>query len=235
MRIIAFMNQKGGVGKTTSVATVGAILAKQGKKVLLIDTDYQENLTYIFKDKRDFVNANLYHLLAGEKNINEVIYETRIENLFLLPSSDEIYEIKVFDKLNFTNLDYDFILFDTPPTMTDITMIALISSTDIIIPVEMSALALQGISKMERSVFLAQEHNKELRILGLLPTKVDRRLAITDAIKDLLPENIPLLEIDIPLTSDVNNAYMMGETIIEYNPKSRVTKAYEKFIEEVLA
>jgi len=229
------MNQKGGVGKTTSVATVGAILAKQGKKVLLIDTDYQENLTYIFKDKRDFVNANLYHLLAGEKNINEVIYETRIENLFLLPSSDEIYEIKVFDKLNFTNLDYDFILFDTPPTMTDITMIALISSTDIIIPVEMSALALQGISKMERSVFLAQEHNKELRILGLLPTKVDRRLAITDAIKDLLPENIPLLEIDIPLTSDVNNAYMMGETIIEYNPKSRVTKAYEKFIEEVLA
>jgi len=233
MRIISMMNHKGGVGKTTSVATMGVILAKKNKKVLVIDLDFQENLTYIFQDDRDFSDCNIASFFAEEKTLEEVIHSTRIKNLDIIPASSELSEQEPPEKLSFSKYDYDYVFFDTPPYISDLTLMALLSSSDVLIPFEISMLAVKGISKMRESINVAREYNEKLKVLGIFPSRVNKIHVANNIVKSELPTDFPFISVDIPVSADVNNAYLIGETVYEYKKSGKVTKAYIELIKEV--
>ena len=247
-KVISVANQKGGVGKTTTTVNLSTILAKKGKKVLLIDTDPQGNATSGLGITKE-VELSVYDVLVGDTEINETIQETAIKNLKVCPSNISLAgaevqlvsmmsrEQRLKTKLDIIKNDFDYILIDCPPSLGLITLNAFTASDTVLIPVQCEYFALEGLGQLLNTVNLVKKHlNKNLEIEGALLTMYDARTNLSNQVvkevkkyfenkvyKTVIPRNVRLSE-----------APSYGMPITIYDPRSKGAKAYEKFAKELL-
>lgn len=247
-KIISVANQKGGVGKTTTTVNLSTILAKKGKKVLLIDTDPQGNATSGLGVSKD-VELSVYDILIGDTEFDETLQETAIKNLKVCPSNISLAgaevqlvsmmsrEQRLKTKLDKIKDQYDYILIDCPPSLGLVTLNAFTASGSVLIPVQCEYFALEGLGQLLNTVNLVKKHlNKNLEIEGALLTMYDARTNLSNQVvkevkkyfedkvyKTVIPRNVRLSE-----------APSYGMPITVYDPRSKGAKAYEKFAKELL-
>lgn len=243
-KIIAFANHKGGVGKTTSVANIGASLALKGKKTLVIDLDAQQNLTFCFL--KEDVEVSVYDALVGKAEMPIIHVK---ENLDLTPSSIDLAraeidlnaqmsrELLLKGLLDEVRDQYDYILLDCPPSLGIVTYNALATATDLFIPLTAEALPYKGLTMLEDVVKLIERKlNKGLHVNGIFVTRYNNRnlnnavlekikVAYGDIVfKTKIRENIAIAE--APLSS---------KDIYDHAPESNGAKDYMELTEEIIA
>ena len=247
-KVISVANQKGGVGKTTTTVNLSTLLAKKGRKVLLIDTDPQGNATSGLGITKE-VELSVYDILVGDTEFDETIQETAIKNLSVCPSNISLAgaevelvsmmsrEQRLKTKLDVIKDRYDYILIDCPPSLGLITLNAFTASDSVLIPVQCEYFALEGLGQLLNTVNLVKKHlNKNLEIEGALLTMYDARTNLSNQVvkevkkyfedkvyKTVIPRNVRLSE-----------APSYGMPITEYDPRSKGAKMYEKLAKEFL-
>lgn len=247
-KVIAVANQKGGVGKTTTTVNLSTLLAKKGKKVLLIDTDPQGNATSGLGITKE-LELSVYDILIGDTTFEETVQDTEIKNLQVCPSNISLAgaevelvsmmsrEQRLKTKLDEVKDNYDYILIDCPPSLGLITLNAFTASDTVLIPVQCEYFALEGLGQLLNTVNLVKKHlNKNLEIEGALLTMYDARTNLSNQVvkevkkyfedkvyKTVIPRNVRLSE-----------APSYGMPITIYDPRSKGAKAYEKFAKELL-
>ena len=254
-KVISMVNQKGGVGKTTTSINLAASLGYLGKKVLLIDLDPQGNATTGVGINKGDIDKSIYNVLIGESNIVEVIVKTKFKNLHIIPATINLAgaDIELIEKSRFESGfskseqlknkialikdSYDFILIDCPPSLGILTTNALTASDSVIIPVQCEFFALEGIMQLLNSIMLAQRNlNPNLDIEGVLLTMLDSRtnlgLEVVEDIRSYFKERV--YDTIIPRLIRLTEAPSHGKPIISYDPKSRGTEAYINLAKEVI-
>ena len=247
-KVISIANQKGGVGKTTTAINFSTILAKKGKKVLLIDADPQGNGTSglgINKEQK----FSVYDVLIEDIEVENTLQKTQVKNLDLCPSninlagaevqlvSMENREYRLKSKLDSIRDKYDYIIIDCPPSLGLVTLNAFTASDSVLIPVQCEYYALEGLGQLLNTIELVKKHmNKNIRIEGALLTMYDARTNLSNQVvkevkryfedkvyKNVIPRNVKLSE-----------APSYGMPITMYDPRSKGAKSYEKFVKEFL-
>ena len=247
-KIISVANQKGGVGKTTTTVNLGTILAKRGKKVLLIDADPQGNATSGLGVEKE-VEVSTYDILVNETEIKDAIQDTMIKSLKICPSNISLAgaevelvsmmsrEQRLKEKLEGIKEQFDYILIDCPPSLGLITLNSFTASDSVLIPVQCEYFALEGLGQLLNTINLVKKHlNKNIQIEGALLTMYDIRTNLSNQVvkevkkyfdnkvyKTVIPRNVRLSE-----------APSYGMPITEYDAKSKGAKSYLKFTKEFL-
>lgn len=248
-KIIAFANQKGGVGKTTTCINLAAYVAAMGKKVLVLDLDPQGNATSGLGVDKSTDIKTVYDLISGDNTVEEVILPTIIEGLDIIPSTVdlsgaeiEMVQMPQREKIIKGILDsisdcYDFIMIDCPPSLTLITVNALTACNSVIIPLQCEFFPLMGITQLMNTIRLVKYHlNPSIDVEGVVMTMKDKRSNLTNQVSDeivkffgkkvyltYIPRNIRLAE-----------APSHGEPILVYEPNSKGAEAYLSLAEEFL-
>lgn len=261
-KVAAFLNQKGGVGKTTSVVNIGAGLSILGKKVLIVDLDPQGHLTTFLGIEPERVEANIYDVLRGRANPREALVEQplgarmtidgedRRLSMTVLPSSLDLAgadmalalaprrEFLLKDALDKLAGDYDYILIDCPPTLGLLTINALVASDGVIIPVQTQYYSLKGFRALANLVTQIQGKglNSRLRIMGILPTFYDGR---TNLAKDMLAElgelgDFHVFDTIIKQTVRLGEAPLAGVPVTSYASRSAAAASYRDLAQEVI-
>ncbi len=254
-KTIALVNQKGGVGKTTTSINLSSSLGYHGKKVLLIDLDPQGNATTGLGINHGDLKHSIYDCLIGQVPLKTVIMKTKFKNLFLAPANLELAQLdiifikKSYEEDGFARSsqlkmfleeikeDYDFILIDCPPSLGILTTNALTAADSVIIPVQCEFFALEGIVQLLNSILLAQkELNSSLNIEGVLLTMLDSRtnlgLEVVEEIREFFKERV--YDTIIPRLVKLSEAPSKGEPILEYEANSRGAQAYLNLAKEVI-
>ncbi len=254
-KIISLVNQKGGVGKTTTSINLSASLAVLGKKVLLIDLDPQGNTTTGVGINKADIDKSIYDVLTEKYTIEEAIVKTKYKNLFVIPATINLagLDIELIEKsqvdpgyqkgsqlkrsLETVEKEFDFIIIDCPPSLGLITTNALTASNSVIIPVQCEFFALEGIMQLLNTIMLAQKSlNPNLEIEGVLLTMLDSRtnlgFEVVDDIRKFFKEKV--YNTIIPRLIRLTEAPSHGEPIIAYDPKSRGSEAYLNLAKEVI-
>ena len=247
-KIISVANQKGGVGKTTTTINLSTMLAKKGKKVLLIDADPQGNATSGVGAEKE-VEYSTYDILVSDVEIVQALEKTIIKNLLVCPSNINLAgaevelvsmmsrEQRLKEKLEEIKDKFDYILIDCPPSLGLITLNAFTASDTVLIPVQCEYYALEGLGQLLNTINLVKKHlNKNLEVEGALLTMYDARTNLSNQVvkevkkyfgdkvyKTVIPRNVRLSE-----------APSYGMPITEYDPRSKGAKTYEKFTKEFL-
>ncbi len=255
-KIISLVNQKGGVGKTTTSINLSSSLAVLGKRVLLIDLDPQGNTTTGIGINKGEIDRSVYDVLTGDCSITEAMVKTKYNNLYVLPSSINLAGIDMelmeksrndttYDKrrqlkkhLDMISDKFDFIIIDCPPSLGLITTNALTASNSVMIPVQCEFYALEGITQLLNTIILAQKNlNPNLEIEGVLLTMLDSRtnlgLEIVEEIRKYFKEKV--YDTIIPRLIRLSEAPSHGKPIIAYDPKSRGAEAYLNLAKEVIS
>ena len=248
-RIIAVVNQKGGVGKSTTAVNLGASLALMGRRVLLVDIDPQGNTTTgVGVDKRA-LDADSYSVLLDGAAIADVVQPTDVENLWILPATLALAgaeielvtidrrEQRLKDALAATGATYDIILIDCPPSLGLLTVNALAAAQEIIIPVQAEYYALEGLSQLTTIVDRARENlNPDLAILGVLITMFDGRTRLAVEVLDEVHRFFPgrVFHTQIPRNIRLSEAPSYGKPAVLFDPKSRGAQAYISLARETL-
>ncbi len=248
-KTIAFCNQKGGVGKTTTAINTSAYLAKKGMRVLLIDLDPQANASSGMGIYPSENSKNLYHFISGQALAQDVILNSGVENLDILPGtqdmaglavelvSEESREFRLKQAL-FPILDYyDFIIIDCPPSLGILTINGLVASDKVIIPVQCEYFALEGLSQLLETIGLIKENiTPNLDILGVVLTMHDRRNKLSAAVIKEVRRNFSgnVFEAVIPRAVALAEAPSYGKPISSYNSFSKGARAYKNFAEEII-
>jgi len=246
-KIISIVNQKGGVGKTTTTLNLGASLAALNKKVLIFDFDEQANCTYGLGIKPEDILFDTADFFSNIGLLKRAIIDTGIDNLSMIPASiklanieESLYnipnnELILNDKLKQLKDDFDYILIDCPPSLGLIVDNALYASDSIIIPVECGYYAYQALTPMIKKINQVQKKSS-LEIEGILITKFDNRTTtgyeILDQIKFLFPEKI--FKTIITYSSHIQLAPAKGMSVLELSPNSRGAKEYKALAEEII-
>jgi len=245
-----FANQKGGVGKTTTVVNVAGCLADMGFRVLVVDIDPQCNGTTCLGYNARILNASIYDVLSGNSPAAEAVLETRWTGLSLLPSVPALAGIVV--ELNSlapleraTRLKekliglspYDYILIDSPPSLGILTVNGLTAADGVIVPVQCEYLALEGLAQLIRTIKLVQRGlNPRLLLKGVVMTMYDVRTTLSkevvQEVRAYFPDNV--YETIIPRNVRVSEAPSYGEPVVFYAPNSSGARAYRKVTEELL-
>jgi chromosome partitioning protein len=243
--IIAFANQKGGVGKTTSVVNVGAGLQKLGKKVLLIDMDPQSHLTYSLGVQPQ--NKTIYELLKGDISINETIIDRN--GLKIIPSTIDVsgaeFELagipgrEFLLKVAFRKLTdrFDYILIDCPPSLGLLTVNAFTTTQEVYIPLQTENLAMQGMSKLLQTIEIVKERlNGELKVTGVIATRFDSRRNLNKQVVEIIKKHFgdKLFETLIRENVSLAETPSFGKTIFEYKPESSGAEDYTNLCKEIL-
>ena len=248
-KIISVANQKGGVGKTTTTINLSTLIAKKGKKVLMIDADPQGNASSGVGLDRDDIELSIYDILIDEVEFDNVVKKTNIKNLDICPSNINLAgaevelvsvmsrENRLKEKLDKIKDNYDYIIIDCPPSLGLITLNAFTASDSVLIPVQCEYYALEGLGQLLNTINLVKKHlNKNLEIEGALLTMYDVRTNLSNQVvkevknyfndkvyKNVIPRNVKLSE-----------APSYGMPISVYDPRSKGAKSYEKFVKEFL-
>ena len=253
-KIISVINQKGGVGKTTTVINLAAGLSMKGKKVLVIDLDPQGNATTGLGLSNNITSeASIYNVLNGKKKISEVIQSTSFENLNLITSNVDLsgLEVETADDsrrafklkdeltpiLNDSRDTYDYILIDCPPSLSLLTIMALVASDALLVPLQTEFFALEGLTQLMKTIErIKSKLNPQLDIRGILLTMFDKRNRLSGQVEiearnyfkekvysTLVPRNVRLSE-----------APSHGMPVLLYDRVCPGSKAYFKFTEEFL-
>ena len=247
---IAIVNQKGGVGKTTTAINLAAYLTYLGKRVLIIDIDSQGNASSGLGVDYKNLDSGMYEvLIPGPINIKQIILSTNLEGLHLAPSTPDLAGASVdlvsLDEREYRllyNLKeicdyYDFILIDCPPSLGLLTINALVAADDILIPVQCEYYALEGLGQLINTINLIQENlNEKLNVLGAVLTMYDKRNRLSEEVFNELYKYFPnrIFRTVIPRTVRLAEAPSHGKSILDYDPKSVGAKAYERLAREIL-
>lgn len=247
--IYAIINQKGGVGKTTTSVNLSACLAAAGKRVLLVDIDPQGNSTSGLGVDRRQLSACIYDLLMGDKAPEEVVIPTRIPNLWIIPATLDLAgaEIELVTAMSREHRlkqildkiapDYDFILIDSPPSLGLLTVNALTASHGVIIPIQCEYYALEGISQLLHTINLVRQHlNPTLSIQGVLLTMHDPRTNLSQQVIQEVQAHFgpKVYHSIIPRNIRLSEAPSHGLPITLYDPKSKGAESYQAFAQEVI-
>ena len=248
-KMIAIGNQKGGVGKTTTTVNLGAALASLGKKVLIIDSDSQGNATSGLGIERGSVQSSLYEILVNEVPMKPVILYTSSEGLDIVPSNIQLAaaelelvgvknrELRLKNAVAEIRDDYDYILVDCPPSLGQLAINAFTASDTILIPVQAEYYALEGLTQLLNTIRLVQRsYNRNFRIEGVLITMLDARtnlgFEVVEEVKKYFQEKV--YKTVIPRNIRLSEAPSFGQSVIEYDPRSRGAEMYIELAKEVI-
>ena len=253
-KIISLVNQKGGVGKTTTSINLSASLAMLGKKILLIDLDPQGNATTGVGINKGDITSSVYDLLRGSASVSDVIIKTDFKNLDIMPATIQLagidieliekskidpnfkkaYQLK--EKLVSIKDQYDYIIIDCPPSLGMITTNALTASNSVIIPVQCEFFALEGITQLLNTIMLTQKNlNPTLDLEGVLLTMLSKSnlgLDVIEEIRSYFKDRV--YDTIIPRLIRLAEAPSHGKPIIAYDPKSKGSEAYINLAKEVI-
>lgn len=247
--IIAVVNQKGGVGKTTTAMNMAAHLSELGKFVLLVDMDPQGNATSGLGFDRASLEYGMYEALSKQKRIHDVILNTSHEGLRVAPGTPELAganielvdvdrrEFQLADLLSEVQHAYDYIIIDCPPSLGLLTINSLAAATEILIPVQAEYYALEGLGQLLQTIGLVKEHLKpELEILGAVITMFDKRTKLSEDVMGEIYKYFPdrIFRAVIPRSVRLAEAPSFGQTILQYEPNGKGSRAYERLAREIL-
>lgn len=248
-KIIAFANQKGGVGKTTTCINVATYMALMDKKVLILDLDPQGNATTAVGIEKTKELLTIYDLISGESAYDEVIKPTIIDNLYIIPSTVdlagadvELIQMPQREKVIKRILDeikesYDFILIDCPPSLNLITVNALTASDSVLIPIQCEFFAMEGLAQLMNTIRLIKQHlNANLDIEGVVMTMKEKRYNLTNQVAN---EVIKLFNTKVYMTTIPRNVRLAeapshGLPIALYDANSKGAEAYLSLAEEIM-
>jgi chromosome partitioning protein len=248
-RIIALVNQKGGVGKSTTAVNLGAALAVNGSKVLVVDSDPQGNTTTGFGIDKHSLTRDIYNVLMQEASIDDVVVSTELETLSLVPATINLAgaeielvsglsrETRLRQALSPVADRYDFVLIDCPPSLGLLTINALTAADEIIIPVQAEYYALEGLSQLTTVVHRVREAlNPQLHVSGVLVTMFDGRTRLAMEVLDELERYFPqqMFKTQIPRNIRLSEAPSFGKPVILFDVKSRGAQAYLSLAKELL-
>ena len=249
-KIVGIVNQKGGVGKTTTAINLSACLALEGLKTLLIDCDAQANATSGLGFQRDDDRRSIYDVLTGESAAEQAVLPTEVERLWLLPGSNNLTGINIElataeDRavrlrraLEPIKDSYDLIFLDCPPALDLLTLNVLCAAQTLIVPLQAEYFALEGISELVSTLERVRAaYNPELTIEGVLLTMYDDRTNLAQQVTDTLREYFRdiLYRTVIPRNVRLAEAPSHGKPVAVYDPRSRGTEAYFEMTGEFLA
>lgn len=248
-KIISFSNQKGGVGKTTTCVNMAAYLAREGRKILLIDLDPQGNATTGLGFSKGALKKSVYNVLIEEEAVKDNVLDTELENLKILPANIDLAgaEVELVYKKNCEKVlkealekvksQYDYLLIDCPPSLGLITINALAAADSVVIPIQSEYYALEGLSQLMNSISLVRQHlNKSLKVEGVVLTMYDGRSIISRQIAAEIKKFFTkkLYEIVIPRNVRLSEAPSHGKPILLHDPKCAGARAYSALTEEFL-
>ena len=247
--IISVVNQKGGVGKTTTSVNLAAGLAEAGKFVLLVDLDPQGNATSGLGLKTQELEKGLYHSLTSQTRVHDITYNTAHAGLRVVPSTPDLAganvelvgvqgrEQKLADALSEVRHAYDYIIIDSPPSLGLLTLNGLVAADKILIPVQAEYYALEGLGQLLKTIDLVKENIKpNIDILGAVLTMFDGRNKLSEEVMQELYKFFPstIFKLVIPRTVRLAEAPSFGKSIFHYEPGGKGAKAYERLARELL-
>jgi chromosome partitioning protein len=243
--IIAILNQKGGVGKTTTAINVGAYLARQGSSVLIVDLDPQGNATSGLGVSHNIGETGTYHVLLNQAKAMDVV-KPAAERLYVLPTdaqlaAAEVELVAVEDREHslrraLEGLDYDYIFIDCPPALSLLTVNALTAADKLLIPVQAEYYALEGLSQLLNVVQMVRSGlNPNLELLGVVMTMYDGRTSLSEQVKDEVTRHFgdKVFDVVVPRNVRLAEAPSFGKPIFDHDKWSKGAKAYKNLAKEV--
>ena len=248
-KIISVANQKGGVGKTTTVVNLAACLALSGRKILVVDMDPQGNASSGLGVNLRANQKGVYELLADDAYLDQVIYPTEIDTLKIIPSNVDLAgaEIELVGRdhrekilsmaLNGVNAEYEFIVIDCPPSLGLLTLNALTVSQSVLIPMQCEYYALQGLNQLLKTLKRIQKSiNPDLKVEGILLTMYDNRTLLNGQVENHVKKYFSefLMKTIIPRNIRLSEAPSHGKPIILYANRSKGSDSYVELAQEVI-
>jgi len=246
-QIIAVLNQKGGVGKTTTAINLGAYLAKNGKTVLLVDADPQGNTTSGLGTDKHALNTTLKDILFNKADLATTVINTNIHNLTLVPSNASLAEAEVemapLDKREFllknglATSSHDFVIIDCPPALGLLTVNVLTAAKQVLIPVQTEFYAMEGLSQLLSVIQdIKQGLNPDLELMGVLLTMYDNRTTLSHQVRQEIAKHFgdKLFNTIIPRNIRLAEAPSFGRSIMEHDKWSKGARAYKQLAKEVI-
>lgn len=244
---VAFANQKGGVGKTTTAVNLGALLADAGHRVLLVDFDPQGNLTSSVGADRELPGS--YHAITTGESVADLVQSTSVDNLGIVPASIDLTgaNVELVDQedrafylkrvLDPVRPDYDFIFIDSPPSLGILTLNGLVAADRVLIPLQCEYFAMEGLTQLLQSIKRVQDGlNRRLKVMGILFTMYDSRTRLA---QDVVQEVVGyfgkrVFKTIIPRNVRLSEAPSHGIPVHQYDPDCVGSRSYKRLSEEVL-
>ena len=249
-KIVSIVNQKGGVGKTTTAVNLATILAVMDKRILLIDLDSQGNSSSGLGIRQDQRKVTTYHVLCGLEPIQKAIYQSEIPNLSLITSNTNLaaiemellgknnYEIILKELLSLIHKEYDYIIIDCPPSLSLLTLNALVASDEVIIPMLCDFYSLEGLSHLLKTIEIVEKKlNPKIKIGGILFTIYDQRNRLTQQVEKDVRSCLGKMVYNttIPRNVIVSEAPSHGKAVIIYDYNCPGSRAYISLAKEIIA
>jgi len=248
-RIISVVNQKGGVGKTTTAVNLSSYLAHLGKEVLLVDVDPQANATSGIGVDHRKLSYGVYEAIIGQQPFHKIVKRTLQDNFRVAPATLSLAgagvelvnidqrEYRLREVLETVRDEYDYIIIDGPPSLGLITVNSLVAADEILIPIQSEYYAIEGLSQLLETIGLVQAHLKpDLAVKGAVITMFDKRNKLSTSVMHELYQYFPnrVFRSIIPRSVRLAEAPSYGRSILHYDPKSKGGKAYERLAREMI-
>ncbi|PIP26109.1 MAG: chromosome partitioning protein ParA [Candidatus Moranbacteria bacterium CG_4_9_14_3_um_filter_40_7] len=248
-KIISLVNQKGGVGKTTSAINLASCLATAGKFVLLVDLDPQGNASSGLGINIRQMEKSLYHSMVMSESSSQIILKTETLGLDIIPASQDLAgagielvhmenrEFRLYNVLREVRTNYDFIIIDSPPSLGLLTINGLVASDEVIIPVQTEYFALEGLSQLLNTINLVKDNlQPELKVMGALLTMYDKRNRLARQVVKEVQDHFPGRVFDsiIPRSIRLAEAPGFGKSILSFDSFSKGARAYKNLAREVI-